>query len=490
MKKKLKISRNSLCPCGSGKKNKNCCEGKVDWNRIIKEGKDEIPYLSIRGRNILFINAISDILQLDTIIDPSMLNSLKNYKKAFNPITVKKIHQALIEIWPPNTKIQNVLENINTDISGLYIGDHRPEYILKGILRHSIYANKIIVIDPFVYPLSVKDEYNPILNPEKYQVQTLRNVNFWLWLSPWIDEGIVEIIRTPGDFDKKLNWDLMQKQYKKYKEHQEYHNAVDKSTAELTRRESKEFTFKDILLSSPNDYLEKKFYDLGLEKYGMPFEEFIKYIEKKREEDPNFLKPLLSEEMPGQLLTFSSGTSYEMSKLITNLTNSYLLTDIYSKWKEIELDRENCNIVNKEWAPFAKAFQDLELKFLNNIELKHALILRKEKRLESLRVFLRKIWKSACSIEPFSEYNTKLLADELKDEISKANEEWKEIDHKLIEWLGIDAVGGLTTYLVSGEVLFLAAAAIAGSTKLISAQLQRNSFKNKFPAAFFMNIKK
>lgn len=32
-----KIGRNDKCPCGSGKKFKNCCMNKKDWNKLIKK---------------------------------------------------------------------------------------------------------------------------------------------------------------------------------------------------------------------------------------------------------------------------------------------------------------------------------------------------------------------------------------------------------------------------------------------------------------------
>ena len=32
-----KIGRNDPCPCGSGKKFKNCCMNKKDWNKLIKK---------------------------------------------------------------------------------------------------------------------------------------------------------------------------------------------------------------------------------------------------------------------------------------------------------------------------------------------------------------------------------------------------------------------------------------------------------------------
>jgi len=407
-----KIGRNENCPCGSGKKYKHCCESKVDWNQIGRERTEAIPYLSIRGRNLLFFNKIAEALQLDS---NAFTFSPKNYKSAFTKRAVVKIHEALMEVWPPDIDIHNTLKNTSSDVSGLYIGDYEPEYILKGLVRHSIYSNKLLIVDPFIYPLSVRDEFNPILTPEQYRTQTLNNVNFWFSLFPWIESGIVEVIRTPADFDRKLNWESMKQQTQKYEENEEFREAIDKSVSELSKRHLDTKAFQLQLLSAPNSYLEKLFNESGLDKKGITSKGFISFIERQRESDPNFLEPL--DKMSGQLHMFSSGGNYNIARLTANLTDSYLVTDLLSKWKEIEIDRESANAKNEEWSPFAKAFQDLELKFLNNLSLKHALILRKENRLESLRTFLRKVWKSARTTEQFSEANAKELAEELNEEI-------------------------------------------------------------------------
>jgi len=486
MKKRYNLKRNDLCPCESGKKYKYCCEGKVDWNQIIKEGKDRTPHFSIRGRNILFIAKIAEALQLDSVIP---LTSKQELRAAFTPEAVKKIHEALIDVWPLNTDIQNVLQSARSDVSGLYVGDYRREHIFKGLIRHSIYANKIIVVDPFVYPYSVRDEYNPILTPEQYRAQTLKNVNFWFLLAPWIDAGIVEIIRTPNDFDRKLNWESLKRQSKKFKENEELRKILEKSVSEFSTREKGKMIFKQLILPAPNEYLKKVFIDAHLGKHGLTLEKFIAFIEEERGKDPDFLETFKPGKNTRQLITFSSGASYEIAKLTANLTGSYLVTDIYSRWKEIEIDRESQNVESREWAPLAKAFQSLEFKFLNNLSLEHTLILRKEKRLENLRVFLRKVWKSACTTEPFSEINAKNLADELVSEIKRAEVEWKQIDLDLLKWLGAEllAVG---EQIVSGSGYFFAAAfAIAGAIEVGVTQLKRKSFQDKFPAAFFMKLK-
>lgn len=487
----MKVKRNNPCPCGSGKKYKFCCKGKVDWTKIIQEGLDQKPYLSIRGRNILFLNKIAEALQFNSTVGP---RSLKEYKAAFTSKAVKKIHEAILEIWPPDTDISNLLKGISADVSGLYIGDYRTDLILKGIVRHSLYSNKLLLVDPFTYPLIVKEEFNPILNPDKFRTQTLKSVNFWFALRPWIDEGIVEVIRTPADFNSKLNMESLQRQQKKYKENEELRKAIEVSAEEQLDRFEKEEAFRHLILSAPNSHLEKVFKDLKLDKNGGTVDQFIEYIERRRERAPDFLEPFGFGEEHAEYHIYTSGASYDIAKTTSNLTNSYLVTDIYSKWKEIELDRQSHNAENKEWAPFAKAFQGLGLKYLDNLRLEHALTLRKEERLESLRVFLRKVWRSACADNPFSEINVKLLADELKDEVRKAEQEWKQIDRNLLKWFGAELGTGLLAagpLISSGHAEFLAAAiATAGTFTLASTSSQRRSFQNKFPAGFFIKLKK
>ena len=61
-----RLSRNARCPCGTGKKYKHCCYGTVDWD-VIERGKgDRFQYLSVRGRNLAFLDLVAELLQLDS----------------------------------------------------------------------------------------------------------------------------------------------------------------------------------------------------------------------------------------------------------------------------------------------------------------------------------------------------------------------------------------------------------------------------------------
>lgn len=488
MTRRLKIGRNDPCPCGRLLKYKQCCSGKVNWEQILRNGTDWRVHLSVRGRNLYFADRVSEILQLDT----SAVRSLKDYKAAFTAETVRKIHELILEVWPPDLDIGSILAAGAVDVSGLYIGDYDLEYISRGIVRHSIYANKILIVDPFMYPKSVRDEFNPILAPEQHRTQTLKNVNFWFSLLPWIEAGIVEIIRTPADFDPQLSWNSLERQQKKYEENSELKAAIKVSVEEMKNRHIEKQAFQHLLLSAPDSYIERTIKKLGLEKDGYSAKDFLKYIKSERERDPDFLEPLRPGPSAGQLHIMSSGASYDIAQLTASMTRSYLVTDLYVKWREIELDREFHSAENKMWSPFAKALQESPLKYFNQVRLEHALRLRQEGRLESLRSFFLRVWKRARMEETFDSVNSQLLAEELREEIAKAKDEWQKIDKDILKIVGAELGAGLLAagpLIAAGHANFLAAAGIVtGATTLVGSLSRHKNFPDRFPAAFFMKI--
>jgi hypothetical protein len=281
-------------------------------------------------------------------------------------------------------------------------------------------------------------------------------------------------------------------QLKKFDENLELKKAAEESVQELKQRHRDKMAFEDLLLSAPDSYIKQRFEELGHDKEGLTADEFISYVNRKRERDPNFLEPIGPDSKTGQLRMWSTGASYDIARLTANITRSYLVTDLSVRWREIELDRESHSVENKIWSPFSKAIQNANLKYLNALRLDHALALRKEGRLERLRTFLRRVWKDACTGDPFDNTNAQLLAEELQEKVQQAEEEWKQIDRDLIKIMGAGlsaemlAAGHL---IASGHGDFLAAAAlILGAANLAVSTAKRHSFPNRFPAAFFMKI--
>jgi hypothetical protein len=493
MRNRVKVGRNNLCPCGTGLKFKACCQGKVNWNGILRSEPDKaVEHLSVRGRNLIFVQKIYEALKFDTDSPPK---SLLDFKEAFTPAAVRFINEAIVELWPKTIDIRAVLTASRADVSALYVGEYQPESLLRTVTRHCLYANKIILVDPFVYPLSVKEEFSAIAHPEQFRTQTLRNVHMWFQLLPWIKAGLVEFIRTPADFDRKLNWESMLRQKKKFEENAELRAVLDATVQSKVEKFSERENLRMLVLSAPDRYLSRLFHELklGTEEYGE--KEFLAHIHEMRKRDPFFLEPLGSVEgRTSEFHIVSSGASYDIARLTAALTGSYLVTDLESRWKEIELDREQAGIQQPEWSPLARAFQNANLKYLNTLDLPHALAIRQEGRLESLRSFLRGLWSAAATGNPFAEQNAQYLADELEAAVRSAEEEWKQIDRDLLKWLGGEAAAALLSagpLIASGQAEFVAAAAItAGTATLTASYMQRRGFQDKFPAAFFMKIKK
>ena len=175
------ISRNASCPCGTGKKYKHCCLGTVDWEQIERGNGDRYKHLSIRGRNLAFIDLICELLLVDS---DRHVRSMERYKGAFTAQNVRKLNEGIVRIWPPGIDIQSTLRAARGGVTGLYVGDYSKDQLLRGVVRHSAYASKLLICDPFLYPLSVRDNFSPILNPEQHRSQTLRNTNVWLSLLP------------------------------------------------------------------------------------------------------------------------------------------------------------------------------------------------------------------------------------------------------------------------------------------------------------------
>lgn len=481
--KRRRIGRNELCPCGTGKKYKHCCLGNVDWEDIFGNHKDWRPHMSIRGRNIAFTNRLGEILNLNTV------NDLKDYKKGFTDRAVQEIHEAVLEFWPPDLDIVSALSKCSSDVSGLYVGDYDLDYVLRGVVRHSIYANKILLVDPFVYAPSVRDHFNPILQPSQYRGQSLRNTNFWFSLLPWIDAGLVEIIRTPDDFDRKLKWESLKRAEARIDSDEELKKALDRSVEELQKRHMDKRSEEMLLLSAPDSYLRQTFDELNLEKDGYTVDDFIACVQRKRDANVNFLEPVGDD---GELMMMSSGGSHEIGLLTANITNSYLVTDLYIKWRALELDREKCNAETKIWSPFAKAVQESPLKYLDNLRLDHALELRQEGRLESMRRFLMQVWRQARTESEFDEANARLFGEQLQAEVAQAEEEWDKIDEDLLKMVRTEIGAGLLAagpLIAAGHGEFLAAAGVAAGTfDLWASTRRRTKFPMQFPAAFFMNV--
>jgi hypothetical protein len=444
--------------------------------------------MTVRGKNLLFLTGLCSALQIDPSSRPL---DFSNFKRAFSPEAVREIYSIIPALWPDYNDYVRALSSERDSVSALYTGTYTPDAVLKAVTRHSLYSTRILLVDPFMHPYRPRPEFNPLLHPEEHRGNAVKFAFLWLSLAPWIMAGLVAFIRMPGDFNGALLLEDHEIGDAKLNDHPELRQLIDKQAEERMELFSAvDGSWGEYYLLSHSDAALLQMFTKMFDEPTSPFEskqKFLEYIQRRRDRHPYYVGML-----PGQNSEFTmhtTGASYEMGKRICAIGDFHMVTDIESRWLELKIDYDAVKGNLRNWSPFAKAFEATKLKVLDNVPLEAALRLRSENRLESMRLFLRKVWTDSRESECFAEENAIALASELDERIREAETEYKKIDQELLIWAG----AGASTFLTSSTVGFVPAASaalIAGSAGLIRSQWQRRSFQTRLPAGFFLDVAK
>lgn len=485
----MKVPPNNPCPCRSGKKFKKCCRGRIDWERIFDDPhEDPAEYLSLRGKNIFFLERIAAALQLDTLDAP--IDHVA-FKRRFTPTAVREIAEAIVMTWPNGRDLKRALYEERQNHTGLYVGTYDPEAIKRGVTRHSLYSDSLLLADPLLDPRRTRPQFSPIENPEQHRSSTLRWVTLWFALIPWIEKGIVKFIRTPGDFDPALDFRLMNQARRRHDDEPELSALQDAFVASEADAVMASYK-RQMQLSMPDSYLRGALRRWKPSITDAEIQGVLQHIQRLRDADPYFIETI-DKPGDGELLQVTTGMNYDEAKLTAIGAGAHLVTDLAVRWKELELDKARGGFDPKAWTPFAKAFQQITWPFLNNVPLKAALTLREEERLADMRSFLRKTWRSASPDQSLDASAAVNLEAELSDRIREAQTEWMAIDRDLIKWFGTELTAGL---LGMGPAIAMGAAswaaggvAAAAATNLIVTAKKRSEWERKYPAGFLLRLK-
>ena len=390
-------------------------------------------------------------------------------------------------MWQDGENLERVLRDESEATSGLYIGRYDPEFIVRGITRHSLYSERLLLIDPFPYPLAVRDELNPVSRPELYRSTALRWVWLWLRLAPWVEADLVHFIRTPGDFDLTLEREAERITLERYERHPELAELLRSQVGEET--DFLESYKQQILLGFSDDHYREVARRQNPELSEGQIEAAIRHIQRLRENDPLVLEPT-SRQGDSEILQMSSGASYEMAKWTADLSGSHLITDIEPRWAEIRLDREEAGVAGRAWTPFAKAFAGVPFSYLDNVPLEVALRLRKERRLADLRDCLGRAWRGSREGDGFAERNAENLTIELKDRLHEAEAEWQSIRTAIAKKL-VAGIGAGATAIASGVAEWLPAGiatATAVASNVVEMWGKKRSYAKRHPASFLLSM--
>jgi hypothetical protein len=125
--------------------------------------------------------------------------------------------------------------------------------------------------------------------PEHYRSTSIRMARIWLQFVDWIDEGLVEFIRTPGDFDRGLWLRIMNTEKQRFEASEELANLAREFTIEKKASpEFDEMKRHNSLLFPPDSYLRRTLRELHPNMSPDAEEAVMTRIAVEREEHPYY----------------------------------------------------------------------------------------------------------------------------------------------------------------------------------------------------------
>jgi hypothetical protein len=469
----MKFGRNQRCPCGSGKKFKNCHAGQP-----FSIERD----MSVHFRNRALLRAAEDIFGF------RKGRNWTDFKTKISGREIQEFYGVQASLWRPETDWFAIMPTPDSKLRGLYLGDIRPELILQNLTRFSLYSDQLFVVDPFHNPWILKPEFNPIENPDQFKSDTLKLVYFLFQIAPWIESGLVQLIPDPGDFNldlKRESWRLARIRWGDQRPHED-----DLRDAQAIGHED----LQRMLFALPHDQLLEQVERSGQQLTEQQKKDVIAYARQKLRSDPLALEqPIADNFREGQLTALRSGANLEIALLISGATGAFPFTNMTTRWHELLSVREQMSETARLWSPLAKAFQALEFRFLNNVDVRFANQIREDGRLETFRALLRKVGKGATEVSTPSslEMYVRDCKDELIDEYRKAQAEWSKIDESFMKWAG-GGVLAATASSISGhlvpDIASLSAAALHTVGQLWLRYFKQQQFRKTNPMSVFIDL--
>jgi hypothetical protein len=460
-------------------KYKQCCL-HLDENREVRFGAARQSQ-SLEEKNIALISGVAEIF-----------DSGQDWDKVKSRMTderIREFYKFIAALWPLDTDYLQLLPKPDSSLRALYLGEYEPEMMVENVFRFSLYADQIILVNPFDNPNRMADKFNPVLHPGEWRIQTLRLIYHLRILAPWIVAGLVVLIPDPGDFDQSLRlktWELAHKRFKTA-------NITDEDVQASSMRGKTQ----DVLLLAPDDYLARKARETNPGITDKEVEDLLAYVRKRRKEDPLMLNQTL-DEMPGQMTAYRMGSNLEMGLYICKTIGAFPYTNVRFRWNEILGAASELDPSSQVWSPLTKAFGNLDFRFLNNVDSQFAVKVREEGRLEGFRAFMRKIWQTVEGEVDLAK--AEMLARDFKDELTaeydQAQAEWKGIDRDLMKW-AIPAIGATLASVAAMATGHMTLAipsggfgAVKGMSELVQAHLKRAEFRKKTPMSVFIDLNK
>jgi hypothetical protein len=374
-----KIGVNDPCPCGSGKKYKKCCRDKPEDERPSSSER------SIRERNLNFFEILINILGF---------NDKRDWADIRRDLTDKKIadiHKAVAALWPAETDIMALLPKPDIKVArALYSGLLDPRVAYQNVSSFLLYADEVIILNPFPNPNIIRKEYNPIDNPGQHRQNTIKNILFFISFMPLIQSGRVNIIPDPLNFNSALREQIM-REAENRRDQVKLDDLAIKPMEKLMKDDYKRFLFNGS--DSQIKHIVKK---ASPQIKDQELEETLKYIRQENEKDPySILHPVEPGKNTGQLLMSHLTPNLELGMFLAQAMGAFILTHHPYRWYEI------CSSINyfygnyqSPWERVAAHMTNYEIDFIHFLDQRDFLEALSYGEFHYMRNALRNIWNA------------------------------------------------------------------------------------------------
>lgn len=372
-----------------------------------------------------------------------------------------------------------------TKLRALYMGDPDVNILLNIIVRHALYVDQILIVDPFL-TLIFRDHPESVLkHPELWVTVVVNRALCVCALEEWIKQGLVllfpnmfhyhpELLRIPSKlsnppdlrqaFEHKLTRNLL------VREHPEHRNAV----LDLFARMGQEMSD-----SERSQLLEEA------EQYER--ENPIRFRLASGYFDKHFPKSQTRGEI---FATSNGGLPLIHASEFAEKTGSFLIFEDQFVYETLCVNFDQSNEKTDSLQQLSLAFQKLDFPFLHNMPLNKALQLRNEGYLLSFRNYLRELWQAITNTQSQQLLDAKIadFYDRLTSEYKQLEKEWEHMRRDFVISATITGVATGLTVIVPGNIA-LGFAAAAGGLGIAGYQNIRDLREaNKKPLAVFLKL--
>lgn len=377
-------------------------------------------------------------------------------------------------VRPPKLAIDKILPKPDTSkLRALYVGDADANTLLNLIVRHALYVDQILLVDPFLIILRGAGGSKNVLESPELWLESVLNKAFALCaLEDWIREGIVVLFPNLFYYYPDLIETSIQmipeggmRRTPRQKAAQEHWQIMKLLVQEAPEARN---SMIDLFQSNGANFTEDEIESLLREAEYYENENPIRFRLTPEDYDRLF------GEAPtrGQMQGAGTGIPMPLASLFAKETGSFLIFEEAFLYEFFSTNFGSSARGTDVWQQLSGAFQKLDFHFLNNVPLRKALEIRRHGYFKSFRNYLLDLWAtvSNSSDGPSLDNRVRAYIDRLEAEYAKLDGELKDIQRELrihtLESVGFGVAAAASEAVATGKIEWITAAAGVGTTLL------------------------